>query len=287
MRNSDWRVKLAGFFQPWPFWMTLVTAIWGATLKAPVDDFSPFWKGVFLWLQQWAWFGITGLTIGALVIEHMRKRFGSPKAWDSLKAILNFWQAQIFEDEKFSEDPSHYHRITLFKYSAWINPWTKYRTWLRRRAIKGWWLNPYNFLWKYPIWSGWLVPVVRSGHLTQNSLALFRVPDSGDVEGIAGQAFTCKKPIHKVLPDINSESDDQFKLQFAKDGFVSLEWVEARLQNRQQMYLSFLAFQITGPTDYPWGIIVVESVCGDLPKEEILKQVPTIARVVSRLVEGL
>jgi hypothetical protein len=158
-RHSLWGfVYRALFIFQWIAGTALATI--GASAKADPTQWH-LATGVLTWAQQSAWISIPLLTAGLALMQVVRSMIGPPWVWDTVHYLLDKFQEHVFEGQS---GPLHHHRVTLFKY-------TRRRLWFCR----------------WP-WSGWLVPVERSGHTTRRSHTVFLTPDDADqAEGIAGQ----------------------------------------------------------------------------------------------------
>jgi hypothetical protein len=151
-------------------------ACFAAATKADPKNWP--WAGVSLaWLQETAWLFIPLFTVGLGLLQVLRSATGPPWIWQHVHYLLNTFREHVFEKERGV--PLHYNRVTLFKHV--------------------------RFRWalcKWP-WSGWLIPMERSGHTTQRSRTAFLVPDNADlVQGIAGQTWAQNRVVMvNELPD--------------------------------------------------------------------------------------
>jgi hypothetical protein len=140
------------------------------------------------------------------ISEAMRKVVGPPWLWDAIHSYLDSFRDYAFPDQP--GDMLHEHRVTLFKHVRW------------RWCLKKW------------PWSGWLVPVERSGHTTRRTSAVFRAPDeANDAEGVAGVTWASKSAVPvPELPDLSGQPSVAEISEYAKKTFVSTEWVEAYIR---------------------------------------------------------
>lgn len=211
--------------------------ITGALLKADAAKFSEFaeWVGNSVsWIQTQAWkVIILGMVIGGLA-QLFRSRVGSPRLWAVLKTELEDMRETIFAN--YRGDPFHNHRVTLFKRVQWCFHWR-------------------TLIWP---WSGWLVPVVRSGWTTQRSSSIFPAPDQPNPAncGIAGRAWAGEVPLVNDLPDVgphsNASSDDFRK--YGEATGISPKLVRRRRYTKR----SYCGIPVEGSSG-PWGAIVIES----------------------------
>jgi len=163
-----------------------------------------------------------------------RRAVGPPWIWDAIHSNLDSFRDYAFPDQQ--GDMLHEHRVTLFKYVRWH--------WCFK---------------KWP-WSGWLVPVERSGFTTRRTSAAFRAPDdANEVEGVAGATWASKSAVPvPELPDISAQSPAEQIAEYAKKSFVSKAWVEAYIKKGRPLARSFLGI----PVDVRgkrWGVIVLDS----------------------------
>jgi len=160
-----------------------------------------------------------------------------------------------YREEAFNiaeDDAVHNHRVTLFKRSRliwWIWPWrSRYSPWGKMRAP----------------WSGWLVPLVRSGHTTQRSRTVFLAPDDADnVEGVVGQVWARDRVIVvEDLPDLCGNATDQDIAAYALKTWVPDAWVRWRLRSGKQCPRSIcgIPVEVNGSR---WGVIVLDSYSPD------------------------
>lgn len=111
------------------------------------------------------------------------------------KAIDDFRKI-VFED--VTDQATDHNRVTIFKHYN------------RHFRIK--WREIFGLHWPpFSRWffSGWLVAIYRSGHVTQRNITCFLAPDDAErTEGIAGRAWRCKNTYtiggdeNNTLPDL-------------------------------------------------------------------------------------
>jgi hypothetical protein len=185
----------------------------------------------------WLWSLAFILTI---LTKYADKKFCDRWGHDAVKEMLEILREKGFPG---SVDPVHYHRVTLFRYKKW------------------------RLCWRMWPWSGWLVPVVRSGHTTLNHRTCFLAPDDADkTEGVAGHCWSTKSVVlvpsedSKVqLPCINDDAakpHDPYPLAdtYAKATFVCTDWV----LNKKPHSRSFLGIPVVVKGE-PWGVVIIDS----------------------------
>jgi hypothetical protein len=202
------------------------------------------------------------LAVLILIIDSVASKLRDPWILNAVQEALDELQQHGFEGKELKNDPLDLHRLTLFRH---------HRTCFRR----------------YPFWGGFMVPVLRSGHLTKRTNAFFRVPDRADqTEGIVGRAFRTANTIKVTdLPDVgtdNANADDV--MLYAEKTFVTPEWVR---ENKPKAR-SFMGIPVRVGGKILW-ILVVDSQKPD--SEAILKKIErryeTTARNFVKLLERL
>jgi hypothetical protein len=139
----------------------------------------------------------------------------------------------------------HEHRVTLFQHRRlllWIWPW--------RRL---WW--PWG-MGRGPT-SGWLVPVLRSGHTTQKSRTVFLAPDDAQhAEGVAGKTWATRN--REIVVDNLPEPDPNVPgsvVDYAKRTGVSEEWLLTQILDGRQMARAFRAIPVE-VGGRRWGVLL-------------------------------
>lgn len=121
------------------------------------------------WLQE---SGNGALLLSAFILAVAttgKSWLGNRWAKESLQAFLNDFRKVAFRNG--AKGAEFHDQVTLFKYKKWL--WCPL-LWKRRKP-----------------WSGWLVPVMRSGHTTKNTSTVFWAPQDypDKAEGVAGVAW--------------------------------------------------------------------------------------------------
>ncbi|NUQ01148.1 MAG: GAF domain-containing protein [Armatimonadetes bacterium] len=229
-----------------------------------------------------------------MAAEALRARIGEPVTWRGVQETLDAVRDQIFEKGQ----PAHQNRATLFRFVnwCWVMPHcldperTLWR--LLKPTGKAW--KPWTWRWscaeyRWP-WSGWLVPVARSGHLTQKTKTRFLAPDDGQAEGVAGYAWTTKETVTICnLPDLNDESriDDNAVETYAAQTHTSVDWVRARRAQKGNFARSLVGIPVL-VKQKPWGVIVVDSDRDDITHRGHLNSLARpAAQILSALLEGV
>lgn len=160
----------------------IIVTIVGASLKADIEEVRAWFPAAvrtLTWSQNNAWLLIPILTVVVGFAQVVRRTLGAPWVWAVVHSLLDILQKRAFGEEP--EAPLHHHRATLFRHVTW------------KFCLRRW------------PWSGWLVPVERSGHATRRSSVFFRAPDDADrAEGVAGQTWACSGVIFRDnLPNLD------------------------------------------------------------------------------------
>ena len=215
----------------------LISGSLAASIRADPKHLTGVWQvfvSPLMWIQDRAWLFLIAIGIFIAAATAARRAVGPPWVWDAIHSNLDSFRDYAFPDQP--GDMLHEHRVTLFKYVRWH--------WCLR---------------KWP-WSGWLVPVERSGHTTRRTNTAFRAPDdANDAEGVAGVTWASKSalPIHE-LPDLSGQPSSEEVADYAKKTFVSQEWVEAYIKRGRMLARSFLGIpvEVGGKR---WGVLVLDS----------------------------
>ncbi len=222
-----------------PSALAFVSAVTTATLKADVKtstaQFGPYIGGALALWQANAWVIILVSTSAIIIFNFALRLIGEPWRWNAIQLVLDKFRDRVYL-ESFPKDPIHHHRVTLFKhvqFSARINAWP---------------------------WSGWLVPMARSGHTNQKSNSIFMAPDDADkAEGVAGIAWAskCTESISQ-LPEIDASSNHSLLLEYSKATNIDVKAVKLRVQRRRPNPRSLIAIPIEVNNRVRW-IIVLDS----------------------------
>ena len=216
-------------------WTATVTAATiGAFLKADENRYKdwPYIVSAIIVIKAAAWWSLPCTTIIAAILQKLRSDIGSARRWNTVQVVLDQYRDQVFAG--FKNDPEYHHRVTIFKYVKWR------LTFLR-----------------WP-WSGWIVPVARSGVTRKSKISCFRasLDDPTTSEGIGGQSFSGNRTLSiDGLPDLtaaNVNNDDIRR--YAERTFLPV----TRVTQRTLTARSLVAFplEVKGKL---WGCIVLDS----------------------------
>jgi hypothetical protein len=217
---------LAGFL------VVVVGGIQRANEKS-IEEFRSHWvlgADIAGGAQTAAWWLLPLLIIVSGVLGLLRKLIGPPWLWHTVHSYLDTFRDEAFEVGP--DDDLHHHRVTLFRHVGWC----------------------WRFA-KWP-WSGWLVPVERSGHTTQSSISVFKAPDDADnAEGVAGRTWA-RRRIMMVsnLPDLGAETSEDALKRYCEATGISVDW--ARKRRPRARSFCGMPVEVKGQL---WGVIVLDS----------------------------
>lgn len=209
--------------------------------------------------QEWNWVLVPFFIALAALIGFATRWIGDPKKWNVVHDVLDQLRDEIFSEA--ADDVAHEHRVTLFKKKNFL------------LCKRGWW------------WSGWLVPVERSGHTSQKTDVYFKAPDNAALaEGVAGQTWARKgKPVYvRDLPNLGGTPTDAELAEYAKKSFMALDEV----RNRRPLARSLYGFAVEA-NGQRWGVIVVDSRLPRLKERELSKRYRMVARFLGKTLEAL
>ena len=186
------------------------------------------WNDLVDVLQQYAIQIIIVANIVLWVAHILKRRFGNPWAWDTVKVLLEEFRVWVFL-EKANLDV-RLDRVTLFK-----------------KVDKRW-------RWGcYPSYD-WLCTVERTGHMSRRKRKWFRAKDDGrTVDGVAGATWRSGQTTLKGgLPLLNNHSDSSLIDSYAKETFVDSSYVRNQLLRGAPLPRSLCGI-IVEVENKPWG----------------------------------
>jgi hypothetical protein len=252
-------------------WVALVVAGLLAFFTQAVPEWWPgFAKSIALWIQgvvpEWLLFACL---VYFAVADVITGRLKSPQTWDALHGSLDNLRDYFFRG---IEGPLHHHRVTLFEWKVWSWNW---RVWSIRKK-------------RWP-WSGWLVPIVRSGHTTQRSGTRFFASrtSSEPAEGFAGLVWARNQTlVLNGLPDLHSSpSEDDFE-RYARAAFATKKWLKQRLRENKRCARSFCGMPVE-VNNRIWGVIVIDSDIEKLPDSSELQDIyGLLGQLLGNMLQG-
>lgn len=213
----------------------ILIALISSSQKADVSQWSWPLAASFVLSLKKIWWSVPLLAGMGGAAKVIGDSIGPPVLWSTIQFVLDQYQEELFSDKE-----PHLHRVTLYRHV--------------------------RFHWGWRPFSGWMVPVARSGHTGKSRIPKFRASDNAPekAEGIAGQAWVQKKLImSKDLPNIDGTSTTEDDLNsYAEKGFVSRAWLDRRLKLSKRKEKincrSFLGIQVK-VKGIPWGALVIDS----------------------------
>ena len=269
MLRLDWSEKFDRWLNVTSGASPIIVAIVGSILKIEDAYFkSPIFLGIISAIRNRAWWIILTFSVIGILAQVIRARIGTPVVWQTVQYLLDQYWEELFEKANgVVNDPRYFHRITLFKHVKWH----------------------WGFV-RWP-WSGWMIPVARSGHKTRSRIAKFRASsDAPDkAEGIAGQAWAYERRVQIYgLPDINTDTVAETDIDdYASQGSVSRKWIEKRRGKKKSHALSLLGIPVE-VKNKPWGALVVDSRNpNEILNEAALKKqkYKSLVNILSKLLE--
>lgn len=177
------------------------------------------------------------------------KRNGDPWLVEKVQLILDRYQAGAFDLECCPTDiPKDHNRVTLFRHQAGF-------------FVKHWSAEKWYWPWgKHKPTTNFLVPVLRSGHISKNTSIAFAVYDDSDrTEGVAGNAWARGAVALSLnLPQMDTSSSIRAKKSYAKDTFCDETMIQTYIDANRPMPRSIVAIPVERKGKM-WGIIVLDS----------------------------
>ena len=251
MKTFGKRRKVFHFFSVWmsgaaAFFATALGLINGIDEKEDWLKSRPIASRCVEFIQENAiWMYL--IIIVLVLVSEIYKRFGDPWVWEKIKFILDEYQGKAFNVN--GATPADHNRVTLFRYTQ--------NCMFQRHWSSNSWYNPGG---KNPLFSSYLLPVLRSGHMSQKTKAMFYAPDSSDkAEGIAALAWASRQAISAPgLPLITAKSNKSDRKQYAEATFSDIKMIDKYAAEGRPMPRSISAIPIESSGSI-WGVIVLDS----------------------------
>lgn len=177
------------------------------------------------------------------------KRRGDPWLVQKIQFILDRYQQGAFSLDGCPPDtPKDHNRVTLFKHQKGF-------------FVRHWSATSWYWPWgKHSPLGDFLVPVMRSGHMSKKTSIAFFVSDISDkTEGIAGQAYACGEAICVTeLPTMNGVSRSRAKTLYAGKTCCDVKMIESYIARGRHMPCSIVAIPVERHGKI-WGVIVLDS----------------------------
>lgn len=236
------------------------------------------WNSENLWWQ--ILLGMLVIAVSALI----KYIIGDPWAWEKVHKILDEFRNEAMPGELFKHEAEH--RVTLFKH-RWALTWNMY--FLPGRGVSFWKrFLPKNYTILHPF-SGWLVPVERSGHVNRWSCACFSAPDNHVLaEGVAGNQWYLSNTMHvHSLPKLSGQSGEHNINNYAKRTYTTADRVRAQIKNSKKIAQSLYSVRIE-INGRPWGVVVLDSTHAQPIRPEVFSDLTrTLCAKLSMIIERL
>lgn len=189
------------------------------------------------------------LLVLALLFRLLSLRRTRVERLKALRQILVALQAEVMKTPQ-TYNPENY-RVTLFRWAKWsFRGWLQHRkTRLRRR------------LWP---WSGWLVPVARSGenHFSSTRFCAPRSMPQGHVtgHGICGTAWLVGQADASGLPLLMTNSLKSDVALYSSQTHICENEVSARIADGRSLARALYAERISPKGKPNWGVVIYDSV---------------------------
>ncbi|MGE4125351.1 MAG: GAF domain-containing protein [Pusillimonas sp.] len=176
------------------------------------------------------------------------KHQGDPWLVQKIQLILDRYQEGAFNlTECEGGPPKDHNRVTLFRHQrgVFVRHWS------------GKWCKPWG---KHSPISNFLVPVMRSGHMSKKtSIAFFVSDDSDKTEGIAGQAYARGEAVCVTdLPAMDGNTKNRAKTLYAKKTCSDVKMIDNYISKGRPMPRSIVAIPVERNGKI-WGVIVLDS----------------------------
>lgn len=203
--------------------------------------------------------------IGFLALSGLiTRKLGKHWVWGTLKFVLDEFQKKAYPEHQ--GDRNNHHRVTLFQRKQCV---------MRFDAFGSG---------RYP-WSGWLEPVLRSGHKTLDTKALFHAPENAKSEGIGGYTWDSEMVVcTQNLPKVLISSSLRQKEKYAKRTFCNLDFIDKHLSSGKELPLSLGAIPVFVNGSI-WGVLVLDSMAPEGVSEEVLSNFTLTVNVIGKLLE--
>ncbi len=216
----------------------IVAAIIGLLLRPVPEQWPEFAQSAAPVARDLGWM-LPVCAVYLAVAERASTYLKSPQTWAAIDSFLDNLQKHFFKEGNL-----HDHRVTLFKRATWNWDW---HTWHLRGQKKRW------------PWSGWFVPVARSGYAKRSSTRFWASEaESSAAEGIPGRVWVEGPRVIDKLPDLKINSSDDNLSKYAKETRVSKEWLQQRIRENKPCARSFCGIPVEVNGKF-WGVIVMDS----------------------------
>ncbi|MFI8372710.1 GAF domain-containing protein [Pseudomonas helleri] len=184
----------------------------------------------------------------ALIVafSFLYRRLGDPWALEKIQFILDEYQGKVFAA---NNAPKDHDRVTIFKHEK--------NCILAKHWSSTKWYMPWG---DKPPLSNYLVPYLRSGHMSKKSSAIFYAPDGSDkAEGVAAMAWARKQSVVvNDLPAIGSTTSNRDIEKYSKATKCAKGLLVRYQKEGRQPPRSIAAIPIERKGEL-WGVVVLDS----------------------------
>lgn len=241
--------------------MVLLAALFGASPQANPEKLPDWIDPKFVRdLKGIAWIVTPSLVAALTILKFVRYRIGAPGLRRAVQVIVEEFRRAAFASRGGNEDD---HRVTLFT-----------------ARTKSWWKLP---KWRKSV----LLPVARSGHLTQSSKTSWPIGDENkNCLGVAGHAWASADGEYGVagLPVIDASASESDFQEYAEGTFVPVDWCRSRCAAGKSFPRSMLAFQLRVGGER-WGVVVLDSLDPTGIAERAKEWSRSFARILADLLQ--
>lgn len=239
---STWLVPIMPMFIALITWCNGLKGTETWLLKYP--DFFSYIRHV---QEVSIWFYLIGWSFFFWAIYY--KRRGDPWLVEKIQFILDRYQAGAFNLEGCPPDiPKDHNRVTLFRHQ-------------RGFFVKHWSAEKWYWPWGiHKPTTNFLIPVLRSGHISKKTSVAFAVSDDSDkTEGVVGNAWACGGVAFSLgLSHMENATLVRDKKAYAKDTFCDETMIQRYIDIRRPMPRSIVAIPVERKGKM-WGVIVLDS----------------------------
>lgn len=236
-----------------------------------VNHLPPIAAQLIAWVTARAWWIVPLLVCLVAISKVWRERLDHAWQWNLIQDLVDRIARDAFSGVSGA---NHHHRATLFQH----------KTWCWRCPYRGSWWWPWG-IGRMP-WSGWLVPVVRSGYATQNSKSVFLAPDDADkAEGVAGLVWAHDSELVIQTPKaIDRQATEAEINRYSQDTNAPKEWIDKQILAGNTLAASFkgIAVEVKGRR---WGVLLLDSREPSAAGNAQL-QMSNYAYLLGKLIEG-
>jgi len=220
--------------------------------------------------QQWSFYilvAIVFISMFAVVVNRLPDKW----VWEKLKFVLDEFQKKAYVNHL--DDRTDDHRITLFQYKKFAG----FRFKHNKTTFSLWGENA--------LFGGWLVPVLRSGHRSLNTKAIFRAPLQGESEGVVGLCWDNQRsPVVDELPRVVRSTSDEQRDKYARRTFSDRRMIDDYVEGGKPLPRAIGAIPVFVNGEI-WGVLVLDSQAKNGVTQEVLDNFSLTVEIIGQLLE--